>query len=101
MVLIIVIFGFVFYKRFVVRPPDYAFNNPKSVEESQQQDLEYLLLYPDYDRSFDTQAKRDSFFSRLGQLKRKLPVSEAAFEMEVAKALIRYRYRTMTIEGMC
>jgi hypothetical protein len=86
-VLIIVIFGFAFYKRFVVSPPDYTFNNPENIKEAQLQDLKYIALYPDYDRSFDTQMKRDSFFSRLDHLTERLPVSEAAFEMEIARAL--------------
>ncbi|MCA0133946.1 S41 family peptidase, partial [Winogradskyella alexanderae] len=87
LILIIVIFGFAFYKRFVVSPPDHTFSEPRNILEDQQQDLEYLALYPDYDRSFDTQIKRDSFFSRIDHVKRRLPLSQAAFEMEVARAL--------------
>lgn len=86
-ILIFGVFGFVFYKRFVVYPPDHTFNNPESIKESQLQDLEYLALYPDYDGSFDTQIKRDSFFLRLDHVKKRLPVSKAVFEMEVARAL--------------
>lgn len=86
-VLIIVIIGFAFYKRFVVYPPDYTFSNPASIKEMQLQDLEYLAMYPDYDRSFDTQIKRDSFLSQIENVKERLPLSGAVFEMEVAKAL--------------
>ncbi|NQZ75322.1 MAG: hypothetical protein HRT61_04315 [Ekhidna sp.] len=86
-VVILLVFGFAFYKRFIVNPPDHAFSDPQNLEESQLQDIEYLSKYPDYDRSFDTQAKLDSFYRHLDQLKAKLPVSEAAFEMEIAKAL--------------
>ncbi|MEM6737671.1 MAG: hypothetical protein AAF620_16530 [Bacteroidota bacterium] len=38
-------------------------------------------------RRFETQSKRDSFFVQLDKLKRKLPVSKVAFEMEIARAL--------------
>ncbi|MEO0573517.1 MAG: hypothetical protein AAF039_17580 [Bacteroidota bacterium] len=81
------IFGFLFYKRFVVNPPDHTFAEPKNLSESQLQDVEYLSLYPQYDKSFDTQTKRDSFFLQLQKLKRQLPISKAAFEMGIAKAL--------------
>jgi hypothetical protein len=84
---IFVIFGLSFYKRFIVYPPDHTFSEPKNLEEAQRQDLEYLLLYPDYDRSFDTQLKRDSFRAQIDQLKGKLPVPAAEFEMEVTRAL--------------
>lgn len=86
-VAIFVILSFAFYKRFIVYPPDYDFSEPKNIKESQLQDIEYLSLFPDYDQSFDTQMKRDFFFLQLDQLKSKLPVTEAAFEMEIAKAL--------------
>ena len=81
------IFGLLFYQRFVISPPDYTFIAPRDLVEAQQQDLAYLSLYPDYDKSFDAQMKLDSFYAQIHQLERKLPVSEAVFEMEVAKAL--------------
>ncbi|MGD1945517.1 MAG: hypothetical protein ACFB0A_04420 [Croceivirga sp.] len=87
LIVVFAIFGFAFYKRFVVHPPEYDFSNPKNLAESQLQDIEYLSLYPDYDKSFDTEAKRDSFFLKLEALKRKLPAPKAVFEMEIAKAL--------------
>ena len=87
LILILIALGVVFYKRFVVYPPKYEFSTPASLKEAQQQDLEYLALYPEYDKSFDTPEKLSLFKEHLDELSQKLPVSEARFEMEISKAL--------------
>ena len=85
--LLSVTLGWTFYKRFIVYPPSAEYAPPQNLKEAQSQDLEYLTLYAEYDRSLDTETKRDSFFSQIERLESKLPVSEAQFEMGVAKAL--------------
>lgn len=86
-VVLFVGFGYAFYKRFVVNPPDYSFDEPKNIKEEQQQDLAYLALYPDYDQSFDTDTKKTKFQKQLECVEKQLPLSKTAFELEVAKAL--------------
>ena len=79
------IVGFIFFKRFVVSPPEAEFPAPENIEEAQTQDLEYLALYPDLDRSLDTEQKSNQFQKGIRELKDKLPVSAPAFEMEIAR----------------
>jgi hypothetical protein len=87
LIILLIVLGVAFYKRFVVYPPDHEFSSPASLQEAQQQDLEYLAMYPDYDKSFDTAEKLGLFRKHLDELSRKLPVTEATFEMEISKAL--------------
>lgn len=79
------VFAFVFYKRFVIYPPSYNYSAPKDLKEAQQQDLEYLALYPEYDKSFDTDAKKDAFLNGVRELRSRLPITANKFEMEVAR----------------
>ena len=73
------------YKKFVVYPPKKEFQTVETKAEAQFQDLEYLALYPSLDKSFDTEEKQQAFQTQLETLKTKLPISDALFEMEVAK----------------
>ncbi|RZV63252.1 MAG: hypothetical protein EX254_06615, partial [Flavobacteriaceae bacterium] len=59
--MILGILALIFYKRFVVNPPHYTVTAPKDIKEAQVQDLDYLALYTNYDRSFDTEEKKTAF----------------------------------------
>jgi len=83
--MILGILALIFYKRFVVNPPLYTVTAPKDIKEAQVQDLDYLALYTNYDRSFDTKEKKTAFQDSIEVLRNRLPVSKAAFEMAIAK----------------
>jgi|GEM_PF-2056516 len=74
-----------FYNRFVVKAPIKEYSEPTSVKEAQLQDLDYLTLYINKDRSFDTQQKRAAFFNCIDTLKSKLPMDDHKFLMGIAK----------------
>ncbi|MBT8287789.1 MAG: hypothetical protein KJO00_07200 [Bacteroidia bacterium] len=84
-IIILLAFGFVFYNRFVVSAPEVSYQPPKDLAEAQLQDLDYLSLYPELDRSWDTDKKVEDFLNGIEDLKDRLPVSLAVFEMEIAK----------------
>ncbi|WP_445381213.1 S41 family peptidase [Robiginitalea sp. IMCC43444] len=85
--LIFVLLGVAFYKRFVVYPPDPEFREARDMKEAQQQDLDYLALYQNYDKSLDTPEKRNAFNTVLKETSGQLPLSRGAFEMAVSRAL--------------
>ena len=76
-----------FYKRFVIEAPKKEYPLAQSNKEEQLQDLDYLSLYIDYDKSFDTDEKKAAFTQSIADLENQLPLSEAQFEMAVAKIM--------------
>ncbi|MFD2589159.1 S41 family peptidase [Croceitalea marina] len=84
--LLILVFA-IFYNRFVVEAPQREYPQPTSLKEKQHQDLEYLALFVDKDRSFDTQEKRTLFFKHIDSIKLQLPLENHKFVMSVAKIM--------------
>ncbi|NAS29913.1 hypothetical protein GTQ40_02915 [Flavobacteriaceae bacterium R38] len=88
--ILIVISGiifYLFYNRFVVEAPKKEFPVVVNTKEAQQQDLDYLSLYIDYDKSFDSDEKRAAFRQHIKALKSVLPLSKPEFEMVIAKIM--------------
>ncbi len=86
-VLLLMLVFAIFYHRFVIEAPQREYPRPTSLKEAQRQDLEYLALFIDKDRSFDTQEKRILFFTHIDTVKSRLPLDNHKFVMSVAKIM--------------
>lgn len=83
-VLLLGILFYAFYKRFVIEAPSITYTQVSTLKEEQLQDLDYLSRYITVDKSFDTDRKRHAFLEGIDHLKKQVPLTTAAFEMQVA-----------------
>ena len=76
-----------FVWRFIPFPPEPDYPPPGDRAEAYRQDLDYLRLYPDYDRSFSP-AEKLAFQAALGDIEARVEsLSPAGFELAVARAV--------------
>jgi len=78
---------YAFYTRFVIEAPKKEYPLAQNAKEAQRQDLDYLSLYINLDRSFDTEEKRAAFNKSIKEVEKQLPVSKSQFEMAIAKMM--------------
>lgn len=73
---------------FVPSIPAAGFPEPASEREAYEQDLEYLALYPKFEKAFDDEVKRRAFADYLAEVRDELDtMTPARFELVVARAV--------------
>lgn len=85
--LLLLLIFILFYNRFVVEAPPSEYAKPSDIREAQLQDLDYLSLYVDKDRSFDNSEKRAAFFNCIDTLKAEIPMDDHKFLLGIAKVM--------------
>jgi len=78
----------VFKWRFIPSVPDPDYPEPVSQVEAFAQDLDYLELYPTYEKAFDDEAKHQAFTRYIASVREQLDtMTPERFELVVAKAV--------------
>lgn len=77
-----------FNQLFIPSVPAAEFAEPASQVEAYEQDLEYLALYPQLEKAFEDETKREAFADYLAGVREELDtMTPARFELVVARAV--------------